>query len=300
MSTSKPIFVVGATGRHGGTGGIVARSLLNLGIPVRGLARTLDARADKLRADGAEIVTGDLNDRQTLIGLLDGIETAYFTYPISGGIVNAAANFASAGRAAGLKRVVVMSMAPSHPQSPSHLGRAQWLAEELFEWSGVSCLHLRIAAVFLENIELLHRHEIINDHVMLNSFENIPISWVSGEDVGRLAVAALLHPEKFEQKTAVYPGAPKQYTQSEIAETISGYLGYEVTHRTIPRAEWYDRMVQVAKHDPRVSADMAGHISAVAASLKQPFPPNDMIGEITGRPPLSLIEALTSKRIALN
>src|SRR5258708_3390309 len=118
MNVSKPVFVVGATGRHGGTGGMVARSLLYLGIPVRGLARTVDARADELRAAGAELVFGDLNDRRSLVGLLDGIDTAYLTYPISGGIVNAAANFASAGRAAGLKRAVIMSMAPSHPQSP--------------------------------------------------------------------------------------------------------------------------------------------------------------------------------------
>jgi uncharacterized protein YbjT (DUF2867 family) len=61
-------------------------------------------------------------------------------------VVDAAANFASAGRAAGLKRVVVMSMGASHPKSPSHLGRAQWLAEELLEWAGFSCLHLPIAA----------------------------------------------------------------------------------------------------------------------------------------------------------
>src|SRR5260370_36438251 len=133
-------------------------------------------------------------------------------------MVNAGANFAPAGREAGLKRAVIMSMAPSHPQSPSHLGRAQWLAEELFEWSGISCLHLRIAAVFFENIEMFHRREIVDEHIMLNSFEDIPVSWMAGEDAARIAVAAPLHPEKFGKETAVYPGAPQQHTQSQHAQ----------------------------------------------------------------------------------
>src|SRR5689334_319713 len=136
---TRPILVVGATGRHGGTGASVARLLRDRGLPVRALARSADERVAPLEARGAEIVTGDLHDRRSLKAALDGVEVAYFAYPVAGGIVDAAANFASAGRAAGLKRVVVMSMAVSNPDSASHLGRAQWIAEELLEWAGFSC-----------------------------------------------------------------------------------------------------------------------------------------------------------------
>jgi uncharacterized protein YbjT (DUF2867 family) len=119
---SKPIFVIGGTGRHGGTGAYVARQLLKLGMPVRALVRQRDDRARSLEELGAEVVVGDLHDRRSLIPALDGTFTAYFTYPIAGGIVDAAANFASAARVAGLKRLVVMSMAPATPDSPSHWG----------------------------------------------------------------------------------------------------------------------------------------------------------------------------------
>ena len=297
--SAAPIFVVGATGRHGGTGGVVARSLLARQIPLRSLARRPDERTDELRARGAEIVQGDLHDRASLIGALEGVATAYFTYPISGGIVAAAANFASAARTAGVKRVVVMSMAPSHPQSPSHLGRAQWLAEEILTWSGISCLFLRIAAVFYENIELLHRHEIADEDVMRNAFEDFPVSWLSGEDAAGIAVEALLHPEKFGNEAAIYPGAPQQYTQSQVAEIIGRHIGRDIRHQTIPQAEWHARILQLSGRDPRISADMAGHISAVAANLKKPFPPNNMIEEITGRMPMSLADVLQTGRLAL-
>jgi uncharacterized protein YbjT (DUF2867 family) len=299
IAPAKPIFVVGATGRHGGTGTTVARILLARGVPVRALVRTIDERVAPLKALGAQIVVGDLHERSSLIEALDGIETAFFTYPISVGVVDAAANFASAGRAAGLKRTVVMSMAPAHPQSPSHLGRAQWLAEELFQWAGSSCLHLRIAALFFENLELFHRAEIENEGVIRNAFSDIPISWLSGEDAARVAVAALLYPERFGSDTAVYPGAPVQYTQSDVARIVGDYLGRTLRHEIVSQEAWRDSIVGLGSTDDRVSPDMAAHISAVAASLARPFPPNDMILTVTGKAPISLEEALESKRLVL-
>jgi uncharacterized protein YbjT (DUF2867 family) len=296
---AKPIFVVGATGRHGGTGAAVARMLLARGVPVRALVRTIDERVAPLKALGAQIVVGDLHQRSSLIEALDGIETAFFIYPIARGVLDAAANFASAGRVAGLKRTVVMSMAPSHPQSPSHLGRAQWLAEEVLEWAGSSCLHLRIAALFFENLELLHRAEIENEGVIRNAFADVPISWLLGEDAARVAVAALLHPERFGNDTAVYPGAPVQYTQSDIARIVGSYLGRTLRHERILREAWRDSIVELSAVDNRVGPDMAAHISAVAASLTKPFPPNDMILNVTGKAPTSLEEALESKQLVL-
>ncbi len=278
---------------------MVVRSLLDRLIPVRALARTRDDRADDLEKLGAEVVIGDLTDRQRLIAALYGIETAYFTYPIAGGIIEAAASFASAARSAGVKRVVVMSMAPATPMSPSHLGRAQWLAEEIIGFSGVQCLSLRIAGVFFENIELLHRSEIKSDRAILNAFTDIPVNWLAGEDVARFAVEALVHPEKFGDQTAVYPGSPEPYTQSQVAAAISDFLGESVRHRTISQSEWHDRILELTKHDVRISRDMAGHISAVAAHLKEPFKPNDLIAEITGTPPMSLTDALNSGVIKL-
>jgi uncharacterized protein YbjT (DUF2867 family) len=211
---SKPIFVVGGTGRHGGTGAYVARQLVTLGIPIRALVRQRDDRAKALEGIGAKVVVGDLRDRRSLIPALEGTAAAYFTYPIASGIVDAAANFASAARAAGLKRLVVMSMGPAHPDSPSHLGRAQWLAEELLEWSGLSCIHLRIAALFFENLELLHSEDILGDGVIRNSFPDLPMNWISGEDAGKLAIAALRFPERFGDKSAIYP------TGSENSRTV--------------------------------------------------------------------------------
>ena len=298
MSVSaKPILVLGATGRHGGTGATVARLLRERGLRVRALTRTIDARVAPLEAIGAEVVTGDLHDRRSLKGALEGVDVAYFMYPVAAGIVDAAANFASAGRAAGLKRVVVMSMAISHPESMSHLGRAQWVAEEVLEWAGFSCLQLRIAALFFENLELLHRDDILGDGVIRNSFPDIPLNWIAGEDAGKLAVAALLYPERFEGKTAAYPTGHEQYSHSDIAGLLARHLGRTLRHERISPEAWCERLIARGSRDNRISTDLARHISAMGAGIG-PIPLNDLFERVTQEKQLSLQEALESGRIS--
>ncbi len=277
----RPIFVAGAVGRHGGTGASVAHQLLDQGYTIRALTRKADARAGELQSRGAEIVVGDLHDRRTLIPALQGVEMGYFAYPIADGIIDAAANFASAARDAQVKRVVVMSMAPAGPQSPSPLGRAQWLAEEILDWAGFECIVLRVAALFFENLSLLHRDEIRTAGVIRNSFADVQVHWMAGEDAGKLAVAALLHPERFCGKKVVYPTGPNRYTHAEIASILSNHLGRPVRHETIAQEEWTIQLQNLSSRDSRINEAMARHISAVGANLVKSMPTNTVFEELT-------------------
>lgn len=296
-----PILVVGATGSHGGTGASVAQALRRQGVRVRALARTKGPRTAALEALGVEIATGDLHDRQTLLAPLEGVEVAYFAYPVAAGIVDAATNFASAARTAGLKRVVVMSMAVSRPDSPSHLGRAQWLAEEVLGWAGFSCLYLRFAAFFFENITLLHREDVLDDGVLRNSFVDLPFPWIAGEDAGKVAAAALLHPTRFGSIPAVYPTGGYQYRHSEIAELLGRHLHRRITHETIPQEDWVERLVTVGGNDARINPDMARHISALGAAFRGAIPPlNHMVEEVTQERPISFEQALASGRLTFD
>lgn len=276
----------------------MVRQLIKLGVPVRALVRQRDDRAAALEEIGTKVVVGDLRDRRSLIPAFEGTVTAYFTYLITGGIVDAAANFASAARAGGLKRLVVMSMGPANPDSPSHLGRAQWLAEELLEWSGLSCIHLRIASLFFENLELLHREDILGDGVIRNSFPDLPMNWIAGADAGKLAVAALRFPERFGDKTAVYPTGSEKFTHSEVAGIIGRHLGRSLRYETISAEAWQTRLMELSEHDGRINLDMARHISTVGAAMRKPFPINDMFGAVTQEQAMTLDEALRSGYLA--
>ena len=82
------------TGATGDTGGYTVRHLLEKNHAVRVLAHRPDERSEHLQKSGAEVVLGDLLDFDSVRAALSGVQRAYFCYPISPGIVQAAAQFA--------------------------------------------------------------------------------------------------------------------------------------------------------------------------------------------------------------
>lgn len=72
---SAPVLVTGATGQQGGA---TARALLANGVPVRALVRDpATERARAVEALGAELVTGDLRDRDSVIRAARGARAVF-------------------------------------------------------------------------------------------------------------------------------------------------------------------------------------------------------------------------------
>src|SRR5262245_25530761 len=151
MTASKLFLIVGAGGRVGATGNHAARQLMEMGLPVRAFVRQANEWADELRALGADIAVGDLRNFQVVRAALDGVQRAYFTYPIAEGLLEATAIFAAAGKEAGLESMVNMSQLPAGPNHASPASRQHWLAERVLDWSGIGVTHLR-PSYFLENL----------------------------------------------------------------------------------------------------------------------------------------------------
>lgn len=294
------ILVTGATGQHGGTGAHVVRALLEKGHHVRVLARRRSTKTEQLETAGAEILIADLHDRTSLVRAFDGVSQATFTYPIADGAVEAAANFAAAARQAGTKpRVVVTSMAVAHPDSPSHLGRKQWLAEEMLSWAGLELCVLRIAALYFENIAMLHARSIREENVIRNSFGTVQVPWISGRDAANLVVSALLMPERFGGDHVHYPVGVQLMDHVQIARLIGEHLGREIRFAPVTSKEWADELMELALRDQDgpVNVDMARHIAAVGAALasgKGPIgqPDSRELARLTGVKPLTIEDYL--------
>src|ERR1700756_5869181 len=84
-SDQETVLVIGATGRHGGTGARVIERLHAAGRLVRALVRSDDDRAQRLRESGVQTLVGDLHDRRTLAPALDGAGSVYVAYPVAAG-----------------------------------------------------------------------------------------------------------------------------------------------------------------------------------------------------------------------
>lgn len=101
------------------------------------------ARAAALRARGIEVAIGDLSNIDSVRGALEGVRSAYFVYPIRPGIIDATAYFAIAAKQAGVGAIVNMSQISARRDSKSHAAQDHWVAERVFDWSGVPTTHSR-------------------------------------------------------------------------------------------------------------------------------------------------------------
>ncbi|MET7566166.1 NmrA family NAD(P)-binding protein, partial [Streptomyces sp. NPDC005479] len=89
------ILITTATGE---TGRPMVDYLLKEGFHVRAMVRTDDERAQRLRDKGAEVVFGDLLNFRDVRAAVEGVQRAYFNYPVGDGLVEAAVMFAQAAK----------------------------------------------------------------------------------------------------------------------------------------------------------------------------------------------------------
>ncbi|MEU8899378.1 NAD(P)H-binding protein [Nocardia sp. NPDC048505] len=301
--TSSPgtsTLVIGAGGRHGGTGTHIVRRLREHAHAVRVLVRTDDERAQHLRTLGAQTVVGDLLDNRTLDAAVADVDSIYFTYPVAPGIEAAAANLAVAVRRAGNRpRLVVMSMAVSAEAGPSGLGRAQWAAEEVLSWAGLEPTILRIKALFFENLALLHGGSIRRTGRFSNSFGDAEVPWISGLDAADLAVAALTDPAQYPSGTTHYPSGAVALSHADIAAALGAALGRPVRYTPVSAREWQHELEHLAHDDTSINTAMAQHISAVGSAFAA-LPPTPVdpaaLEKAIGRTPQSFPDFLSEHR----
>ncbi|MFI0538623.1 NmrA family NAD(P)-binding protein [Streptomyces sp. RP5T] len=290
-----PVLVTGATGRHGGTGSHAARNLLARGLPVRALVRTQDERAEQLASWGADVVTGDFADYDSLLSALDGVRAAYFCHPVGPGIAEAAGLFASAARETHLPWLVDLSLAASNPRSLSPQGRAQWVAEQAFERAGIDGVHLRIEAFFLENLLQVHGRQMREKGVIRNAFGDFPVAWIAGADVGAMA-AALLTDRTLADGRTLIAGPTFLMAYAQVAGTISEVTGHRVVYEEITADQWRGEMIADAEAQGRPNPRGAAHLAAQAVSLraKPPTTPRDDVTRLTGRRPTGLADFIVT------
>src|SRR5471032_3354424 len=112
---TRKVLITGATGD---TGRAAVKESIALGLHVRAMVRGIDARSDALAAAGAEVVVGDLLDLNSLSAAMQGIDAAYFVYPVTPGLIAATVNFAQAAKENGVKAVVNLSQRSADRHSP--------------------------------------------------------------------------------------------------------------------------------------------------------------------------------------
>lgn len=291
---SHPILITGAAGgQQGSTGRIVAGLLLNQGIPVRAFVHRLDARSEELRQLGAETVVGDLLDPASVHAATQGVRRAFFTYPVTDGLLEAATIFASTARDAGMELVVNNSQfqgIPDEPEfrdlrlAPSFRNLQHRLADRIFDWAQVGAVHLQ-APPYYENVRALVSRSVAEQNAAFLPWGDgdavIPLA--GAEDVARVAATLLAGPGAPSEK--LYPLVSETPTVRQIVETLAQAIGRPVRYVPITDQQWADAVKE--RINPH-ALDHLSHLWQYFRNSKEWRQATNTVREVTGRNPQTL------------
>lgn len=223
------ILVTGATGK---TGGAVVRQLAEQGARVRAMVRTRDSRSTALETLGAEIVVADAFDPEAVDAALEEVRRVYFCPPWHPHMLDSAAVLAIAARNHRVEAIVGLSQWLASPVHPALATRQNWLVDRLFQLVPNAARVTVAPGFFADNYLVL-----IGFAAQLGLFpmpmgrgRNAP---PSNEDIARVAVAALLEPDKHDGRT-YRPTGPTLLSAADMARTLGALLGRTVRHFEMP------------------------------------------------------------------
>jgi NAD(P)H dehydrogenase (quinone) len=276
-------LITGATGK---TGRSATEILIKQGVAVRALVHREDERSAKLAAAGAEIVIGDLLNPDDARRALESVSAAYFVYPIAPGLIDATAYFAQAARETGVGAIVNMSQISARREAKSHAARDHWIAERVFDWSGIPVTHLR-PTFFAEWLLYPGFHRSIVEkgaiELPLGDGRHAPIA---AEDQARLIAEILARPAAHAGKSYSLHG-PIEMNQAGVAAAVSEVLGRKVTYQPITIPQFRERLESAG-----LPTFLTQHLCAVALDYQNGiFSGEDkVIAEVTGQPPMTVQE----------
>ena len=240
QNAQRLILVCGATGNQGGA---VARSLLDRGFQVRALTRdSQKSEAQALADQGAEVVQGDMEDRNDMERLLEGVygifsvqnfwETGYEREVQQGKTV------ADAIKEAGVQHCVYSSVGSAHRQTGIPHFDSKWEVEEHLRELDLPYSILR-PVFFMQNWEMM-REPILDGTLPQPLDPDKPFQHVAVEDIGAFATIAFEHPDEWIGREVDIAG--DEQTMPEIAETFGRVIGSEVDYYQVPWDQFEEQM----------------------------------------------------------
>jgi uncharacterized protein YbjT (DUF2867 family) len=293
---SHPILVTGAAGgQQGSTGRVIAKLLLEQGLPVRAFVHKLDGRSDELRQLGAEIIEGDLLNPASVQAAMKNVKRAYFTYPVADGLIEAVTIFAATAREAGLELVVNNSQFQGTSDDPafrdlrhaaSFRNLQHRLADRIFDWAQVGAVHIQ-APPYYENVRALVSRGVAEQNAAFLPWGdgNAVIPLAGAEDVARVAATLLAASSAPSEK--VYPLVSETLTVRQIVETLGKAIGRPIRYVPITDEQWTDAVKE--RINPH-ALDHLTHLWQYFRNSKESRQATNVIREVTGRNPQTLEE----------
>lgn len=272
---TQTILVTGATGTIGFN---TAKALRARGATVRAGARGA-AASKELAATGAEGVELALGDTASVDAAMRGASALFLLTPFVEDSVALGKHLVDRAKAAGIGRIVKLSAFGADYEPGIQLGRWHREVEKHIEASGIPYTFLR-PNNFMENFFNYYGPDA--EGVIYLPWGDAKCSFIAGEDVGRVAAAALL--EDGHAGKAYTLTGPAAFGIADAAKELSRVSGRTIRYVDVPEDAARSAMLSAGMPKFAVDGmmelhgiDKAGYAADVTSAVK----------DLTGRAPLS-------------
>lgn len=241
MGDKGTILVTGATGHQGGA---ATRRLLRQGWRVRALTRNPDSEAARsLAQQGADVVTGEMDDRDLLDVAMRDVHGVFSVQPTQGGQgtpdgysvvdeVRLGIAVAEAALRADVRHLVYSSVAGAERGSGIRKWESKWQVEQRIAELGVPATILRPVR-FMEN----HFSPVggIKDGILTDVFEpDTGVQMIAVEDIGVFVQLAFDDPDLYLGQAIEIAG--DELTMRELVASIGTVIARPIEYRKLPLA----------------------------------------------------------------
>jgi uncharacterized protein YbjT (DUF2867 family) len=273
------VLVTGATGNVGAR---VVRALGERGEPTRALVRDPD-KAGRLLGGGVDLAVGDFADEASLRLALGGVDAVFLASADGPRKVAEETAVIDAAAAAGVARIVKLSVNGAAHDSPVAIWRWHAEAEEHLRAAGPAATVLR-ADFFMTN--LLGMAETIRQTgCLFLPLADTRIAMLDPADVAD-AAAAVLADDRHDAATYTLTG-PEAITCSDVAEALSTATGRPVSFVNVPDDQARAGLVQSGAPE-WLAAEMVTMFGELRTGLQSDT--TGAVAALTGRAPRSVTD----------
>lgn len=270
------ILITGATGKAGGE---LARQLTDADVPFSAIVRNPE-KAAELQDMEADVVFGDLEDREFLSRAMAGIETAVLVMPNVENQLEVEKQFIDVAAEAGVQHILYFSSLESVPGATNPITSIHVATEEHLRASGVAWTMIR-PAFFMQTFVASAPRIKASGNIVL-PLGSADICATDLRDVAAVMVKVLTEPGH-EGKSYDLTG-PELLTMEEIAARFTKVLGKEFKYIDLPLPAFKEALGKVY-NEWRVNA-VAMELNSIAnGSLDHT---TDTVQELLGRAPNSI------------
>lgn len=280
--TQSKILITGATGNVGKQ---LVERMAQSDTPFKALVRS-GSNHDYLKdIPQAEIITGDLADKQSLAEALKGIEKAFLLTNSSEQAEELQLNFVNAAHEAGVKHIVKLSQFAAEVNSLVRFLRYHAKVENRIKELGIDYTFLR-PNLYMQGF-LAFKDSIKKDGVFYASVGDARVSIVDTRDIAAIAARSLT--EEGHENKIYNITSPQSLTHYEIAEIFSEVLDKKISFINVTDEQMAGALKAAGFPDWQVGGLIEDYAHYARGEASEVY---DTVKEVTGT------EAITFNRFA--